>query len=143
MFKRICQFLLAGLAFVAFSPHAWASTAGAGLPMEAPIQKLQQSLCGPIAFDIALCAAMAAFGAIIFLGHMFGDFVRTCLYIALCISTLAAAPGFASALGINDAVCGKGGADGFVGWVMLVWVTFYALVGLPLLILRAAKRGKG
>ena len=84
--------------------------------MEAPIQKLQQSLCGPIAFWISLCAAMAAFGAIIFLGHMFGDFVRTCLYIALCISILAAAPGFATALGINGASVRGGGRLAFMAF---------------------------
>lgn len=99
------------LVWWALSPHAWATSAGQGLPMEAPIQKLQQSLCGPIAFGISLCAAMAAFGAIIFLGHMFGDFVRTCLYIALYISILAAAPGFATALGINGAVVSVAGSE--------------------------------
>src|SRR3954452_918632 len=100
------------LAWWVLSPYAWASTAGGGLPMESPIHKMQQSLCGPIAFGISLCAAMAAFGAIIFLGHMFGDFVRTCLYIALCISILAAVPGFASALGINGATVAEAPVDG-------------------------------
>src|SRR5690349_5488395 len=98
--KYIQLLFIIALALFALSPHAWASTGGGGLPMEAPIDKLRQSLCGPIAFGIALCAVMAAFGAIIFMGHMFGDFVRTALYVALCISLLAAAPGFASALGI-------------------------------------------
>ena len=100
------------LAWWALSPHAWATSAGQGLPLEAPIQKLQQSLCGPIAFGISLCSAIAAFGAIIFLGHMLGEFVRTCLYIALCISILAAAPGFATALGISGATVVAAPVDG-------------------------------
>jgi type IV secretory pathway VirB2 component (pilin) len=105
--KSVQLLFVIGLALFALSGHAWAATGGgAGLPMEGPIQKLQQSLCGPIAFGIALCAVVAAFGAIIFIGHMFGDFVRTALYVALCISLLAAAPGFASALGIAGATIG-------------------------------------
>ena len=104
--KHLYVYAFIGLALLALTGHAQAAVGlggGGGLPMEAPIQKIAQSLTGPIAFAIALCSIVAAFGAIIFLGHMFGDFVRTLLYIALGVSILAAAPGFMTALGIQGA----------------------------------------
>jgi type IV secretory pathway VirB2 component (pilin) len=108
MFKKFNLHAVIAVALFAFAGQAQASAGGGGgLPMEAPIQKLQQSLTGPIAFGVALCAIVAAFGAIIFLGHQMGDLVRTLLFIVIGISVLAAAPTFMSSLGIAGATIGK------------------------------------
>lgn len=58
-----------------------------GLPWEAPLETLQQSLTGPVAMAISLLALAAAGAALVFGGDM-GDFTRRILMAVLGISVL-------------------------------------------------------
>src|SRR5689334_2321761 len=79
MRNKQTQFIIAlALALFALSGHAWATTAGAGLPMEGPLDTLKNSLTGPIARDVGLVAIFAALGLLIFEGQHMTMFVRSC-----------------------------------------------------------------
>jgi hypothetical protein len=106
--KPIQLLLILTLALWALSSHAWASTAGAGLPMEGPLDKLKQSFSGPIAWDIGLCAAVGGFALVCFAGHQFIEFFRSGTNIALCLGAITGVTALAAGLGINGAEVTKG-----------------------------------
>ena len=76
------QLLVTAGLFALLTKAAQCATAGGGLPMEAPIQKLQQSMSGPIAGGCCIIAAVAAFGIAILMGHHWGDFVQKAFFVA-------------------------------------------------------------
>lgn len=106
MFKRICQFLLAGLAFVAFSPHAWASTAGGGLPWESPLTTLSNSFTGPVPAAISLLAIVAGVGLLMFGGELH-FLARLLIFLVIGIATIVSAKNVMSGLGMNAATIGE------------------------------------
>lgn len=103
MLKRLQTVFFIGLALVALSPHAWATTAGGGLPMEGPLDTLKNSLTGPIARDVGLVAIVAALGMLIFEGQHMTMFVRSCCFLAMGIGALCNAQPLMNGLGIPGA----------------------------------------
>jgi type IV secretory pathway VirB2 component (pilin) len=91
------------LAWWALSPHAWASSAGAGLPMEAPLDALKNSLTGPIARDVGLGAIVGALAMLIFEGQHMSGFVRGCCFLAMGVGALCNAQPLMNGLGIPGA----------------------------------------
>ena len=65
--------LLALLLFVA--PAAFAGGGGGGLPWETPLNRIAQSLTGPVALSISLIALMVAGGTLVFGGEL-SEFAR-------------------------------------------------------------------
>ena len=64
------------------------TTGGAGLPWEAPLQNLVDSLTGPVAYAISLLGVVVA-GIVLVFGGEVGDFVRRIFMLVLVISLLA------------------------------------------------------
>ena len=64
------------------------TTGGAGLPWEAPLQNLVNSLTGPVAYAISLLGVVVA-GIVLIFGGEVGDFVRRLFMLVLVISLLA------------------------------------------------------
>lgn len=75
------------LFFGAINPvHAADATAsgGAGLPWEGPLDKLKQSISGPVAFVIALLGIIAC-GATLIWGGEVSEFTRRIIYVVLVV----------------------------------------------------------
>lgn len=106
MFKRIGQFLLAGLALAAFSPHAQASTAGGGLPWESPLTALSNSFTGPVPTAISLMAIVAGVGVLMFGGELH-FLARLLIYLVIGIATIISSKNVLSGLGMNTATIGE------------------------------------
>ena len=120
MRNKQVQFILTfALALFALSGHAWATTAGAGLPMEGPLDALKNSLTGPIARDVGLVAIVAALGMLIFEGQHMTMFVRSCCFLAMGIGALCNAQPLMNGLGVPGAtVLATSGGDGLlVQWL--------------------------
>jgi type IV secretory pathway VirB2 component (pilin) len=110
--KPIQFVVTVALALYALSPHAWASTAGAGLPMEGPLDALKNSLTGPIARDVGLGAIVGALGMLIFEGQHMSGFVRGCCFLAMGVGALCNAQPLMNGLGIPGAtVLATSGGD--------------------------------
>ena len=69
---------------------AFASGGGGGLPWEAPLQQIQQSITGPVAMGIALIAVAVA-GAMLIFGGEINDFARRLAYVVLVCGILLGA----------------------------------------------------
>lgn len=85
----LCLGIFLGLFFLATSP-AFAGGIGAGLPYEGYLQRLTDSLSGPVAFALAVIALVVAGGMLIF-GGDFSTFTRSLLYVVLVCSLLLGA----------------------------------------------------
>lgn len=83
-----------------------ASSGGGGLPWEAPLQQIQQSITGPVAGFIALAAVAIAGGMLIFGGEL-NDFARRLCYIALVGGVLLGATQIVGLFGATGASLGK------------------------------------
>jgi type IV secretion system protein VirB2 len=80
----------------------FAGQAGAGgLPWEGPLQKIQQSITGPVAMAIAL-AAIAIAGAMLIFGGELNDFARRLCYIVLVAGLLLGAQNVISLFGAGS-----------------------------------------
>lgn len=104
------QLLLTGgaLAIVlsaALATPALASSGSGGLPWEAPLQQIQQSITGPVAGFIALAAVAIAGGMLIFGGEL-NDFARRLCYIALVGGVLLGATQIVGLFGATGASIG-------------------------------------
>ncbi len=74
-----------------FARYAHASAAGGGgLPYEAWLTKLQESLTGPVAFSVSLIGIVGAGGVLIFGGEL-NAFLRTLVFIVLVMALLVGA----------------------------------------------------
>ena len=73
--------------------QAWAAGAGGGgLPWEAPLRRVAESLTGPVALSIAIIALMAAGGMLVFGGELNEFARRSCIAVlAIAFWSLAAA----------------------------------------------------
>lgn len=60
------------------------ATGGPGLPWEEPLDKLQQSISGPVAFVIALLGIIAC-GATLIWGGEVSEFTRRIIYVVLVV----------------------------------------------------------
>ncbi|EPW5305632.1 TrbC/VirB2 family protein [Escherichia coli] len=82
--------LAVALFFGAINPaHAADAQAGggAGLPWEGPLDKLKQSISGPVAFVIALLGIIAC-GATLIWGGEVSEFTRRIIYVVLVVCVI-------------------------------------------------------
>jgi type IV secretion system protein VirB2 len=84
---------------------ALASSGGGGLPWEAPLQQIQQSITGPVAGFIALAAVAVAGGMLIFGGEL-NDFARRLMYVVLVAGILLGATQIVALFGATGASIG-------------------------------------
>lgn len=105
MKNRFMRLVALALVLVGFTGAAFAGAAGAGgLPWEAPLKTLANSLTGPVALGISIIAMAAAGGTLIFGGEL-GEFTRKSLLLVLAISFLVFGAGFMTSLfGITAAL---------------------------------------
>ena len=96
--------LLVGLLFVA-TQVAWAGGGGGGgLPWETPLNRVAQSMTGPVALSISLIALMVAGGTLVFGGELSEFAPRSCVAV-LAIAFLVLGAGFMTTLfGVGGAV---------------------------------------
>lgn len=87
------------LMILAANPAA-AATGNSGLPWEAPLQTIQNSLTGPVATAIAVVALFAAGAALVF-GDEMSNFVKRVLVGVMALSLLIAGSHFLTALNIT------------------------------------------
>lgn len=95
---------LAALLVISVTQPAWSSSGG-GLPWEAPLQQIQQSITGPVAGFIALSAVAVAGGMLIFGGEL-NDFARRLVYVVLVAGILLGATQIVALFGATGASIG-------------------------------------
>lgn len=78
--------ILLGLA-AAHAAQAGTTGGGAGLPWETPLEKIRDSLTGPVAYVISLLGIVVA-GATLVFGGEINDFVRRIIMLVLVISLI-------------------------------------------------------
>jgi len=92
----------AGILFLGAN-SAWAGSSGGGLPWEAPLQKVADSLTGPVALAVSLIALMVAGGTLVFGGEL-SEFARRSCVAVLAIAFLVLGAGFMTQLfGVSGA----------------------------------------
>ncbi|EIX9943218.1 TrbC/VirB2 family protein [Campylobacter coli] len=87
MKKFLILFLALGLGY------ALASTTGAGLPWEGPLEQIKASLSGPVAGVVSILAIIGAGAGLIWGGEL-GGFIKTLIYIVLVIAIVVGAGNF-------------------------------------------------
>ena len=87
-----------GLLIVTATSHPVLASSGGGLPWEAPLEQIQQSITGPVAGFIALAAVAVAGGMLIFGGEL-NDFARRLMYVVLVAGILLGASQIVSLFG--------------------------------------------
>ncbi|THV12854.1 TrbC/VirB2 family protein [Rhizobium rhizophilum] len=83
------------------------ASSGGGLPWEAPLEQIQQSITGPVAGFIALAAVAVAGGMLIFGGEL-NDFARRLMYVVLVAGILLGASQIVSLFGATGATISAG-----------------------------------
>jgi type IV secretion system protein TrbC len=89
MKSRMLVFMFVWLALVValFAPRtAQAATGGGGLPWEAPLTTLSNSITGPVAYGVSIIGIVGAGGILIFAGGQVNEFLRSVLFIVLVIA---------------------------------------------------------
>lgn len=81
------------------------ASSGGGLPWEGPLQRIQQSITGPVAGFIALAAVAVAGGMLIFGGEL-NDFARRLVYVVLVAGILLGATQIVALFGATGASIG-------------------------------------
>ena len=113
--QRVWLLIGIALLIVLFSDSASAAnSSGGGLPFDAWLTKLRNSITGPFAFTVSIVGLVAAGAAMIFGGDMNG-FMRTLIFIVLALSFIVGAQNMLSA------VTGQGAE-----------ITHSSLIALPL-----------
>ena len=84
---------------------AWAGAGGGGgLPWETPLNRVAESMTGPVALSISLIALMVAGGTLVFGGEL-SEFARRSCVAVLAIAFLVLGAGFMTTLfGVSGAV---------------------------------------
>lgn len=82
------------------------ASSGGGLPWEAPLQQIQESITGPVAGFIALAAVAIAGGMLIFGGEL-NDFARRLMYVVLVAGILLGATQIVGLFGATGASIGS------------------------------------
>lgn len=94
--------LLSGL-FISASAFA-SGTGGGGLPWEAPLKSIADSITGPVALFISLIAFTIAGATLVFGGEL-SEFARRSILVVLAVSFIALAAQFMSILfGVGGAL---------------------------------------
>src|SRR6476661_6762041 len=105
--KKTKWLLLSILLFLALSPSLAlaAGTGGGGgaLPLETPLQNVQQSLTGPVANGIALVAIVGALGTLLFPIAEMNQFTRVIVFTVMGMGTLVGANFILSGSGAEGA----------------------------------------
>lgn len=96
--------LSAALLCVIIATPALASSGGS-LPWEGPLEKIQESITGPVAGYIALAAVAIAGGMLIFGGEL-NDFARRLMYVVLVAGILLGATTIVGLFGATGATIG-------------------------------------
>ena len=81
------------------SRTAHAATGGGGLPWEAPLTTLSNSITGPVAYGASIIGIVGAGGILIFAGGQINEFLRAVMYIVLVIAFVIAAKNTMTAFG--------------------------------------------
>jgi type IV secretion system protein VirB2 len=102
--KTAVLLLTALTSFTLIEPSL-ASSGGGGLPWEEPLQKIQESITGPVAGYIALAAVAIAGGMLIFGGEL-NDFARRLVYVVLVAGILLGATQIVGLFGATGASIG-------------------------------------
>ena len=85
-------------------PMFASGTGGTGLPWEGPLQTVQRSLSGPVAFSIAVIA-MASVGGMLVFGGELTEFTRKACMLVLAIAFLVGGAGLITLLfGVSGAL---------------------------------------
>jgi type IV secretion system protein VirB2 len=90
------------------------ASSGGGLPWEAPLEQIQQSITGPVAGFIALAAVAVAGGMLIFGGEL-NDFARRLMYVVLVAGILLGASQIVSLFGATGATIASTVPEGVHG----------------------------
>ena len=105
---RCKNLILLALVFlgVGFLPTAgWAAAAGGtGLPWEAPLTTLANSVSGPVAYGLSILGIVGVGGFLIFAGGMLGDLLRGVLFVVLVIAMIIASKNTLQAFGFGAGV---------------------------------------
>ncbi len=101
-FGSLALYLLAGFSL---SVRTTLAASQGGLPWEAPLQQIQQSITGPVAGYIALAAVAIAGGMLIFGGEL-NDFARRLVFIVLVAGILLGATTIVGLFGATGASIG-------------------------------------
>ena len=91
--------------FVLPAPQAVASTSGSGLPYESALEKVKDSLSGPVATSLSVIGICLAGAMLIFGGDMNGFFRALCMVVLVC-SLMVGGSKILSTLGITGATIG-------------------------------------
>jgi type IV secretion system protein VirB2 len=102
--RRTIVFLALLSVWVSASPTL--ASSGGGLPWEAPLQQIQESITGPVAGFIALEAVAIAGGMLIFGGEL-NDFARRLMYVVLVAGILLGATQIVGLFGATGASIGS------------------------------------
>ncbi|OCI90834.1 conjugal transfer protein TrbC [Agrobacterium sp. 13-626] len=102
--RRTIVFLALLSVWVSASPTL--ASSGGGLPWEAPLQQIQESITGPVAGFIALAAVAIAGGMLIFGGEL-NDFARRLMYVVLVAGILLGATQIVGLFGATGASIGS------------------------------------
>ena len=97
--RRIVPFVIIGLVVAAAWPglaHASATGSG-GLPWETPLQTLETSIQGPVAYGVSLLGIVASGGMLVFGGEI-AEFTRRVMYLVLVVAVIAGAASVMSTL---------------------------------------------
>lgn len=87
-----------------------AAGSGGSLPLEGPLEQIQESITGPVAGYIALAAVAIAGGMLIFGGEL-NDFARRLMYIVLVAGILLGATQIVGLFGATGASIGLSEAN--------------------------------
>lgn len=96
---------VAAVSAIMLASPALAGSGGGGLPWEAPLQQIQESITGPVAGYIALAAVAIAGGMLIFGGEL-NDFARRLVYVVLVAGILLGATQIVGLFGATGASIG-------------------------------------
>jgi len=96
--RRLRRSDLAALALVLLSRQACAAGAGGGITeWETPLQKVVQSITGPVAFGVSVIGIVVA-GAMLVWGGEINEFARKIIMLVLVIALIVAATNILSTL---------------------------------------------
>jgi type IV secretion system protein VirB2 len=99
--RATCNHIFYPLLFVlvALAGTAHAATGGVGLPWEAPLTTLSNSVTGPVAYGASLIGLVGAGGVLIFAGGMINEFLRAVLFLVLVIALVISGKNTLTAFG--------------------------------------------
>ena len=104
-FKLWIKLLITTAIYLTYISAAYAGTGGSGgLPWESPLQKIVDSITGPVALAISILAMAAAGGMLVWGGEL-GEFTKKIIMLVLAISFLVFGASFMTTVfGISGAL---------------------------------------